>query len=89
MGESLRLSMGRVPLVMAKGGFDTKIRREVDQGDLVDGYDIHVVNGLSSEITVSVIDRIPVSTHQDIKVDVINIDPKPTEMTQRDFIHGT
>lgn len=84
MGESLRLSMGRVPLVMAKKeALIPKSGEKWTKGTLVDGYDIHVVNGLSSEITVSVIDRIPVSTHQDIKVDVINIDPKPTEMTQK------
>jgi len=49
----------------------------------VDGYSIRVANGLSNEASITVIDRIPVSTHQDIKVNTITLDPKPVEITQK------
>jgi len=53
------------------------------KGTLLDGYDITVVNGLSQESYITIVDRIPVSSHQDIKVSNISIEPEPTETTEK------
>lgn len=84
-GESLVISLGRVPLVMAtrEALIPAKSEEKPDKGIFVDGYSIRVANGLSSEASITVIDRIPVSTHQDIKVNTITLDPKPVEITQK------
>lgn len=84
-GESLAISLGKVPLVMAtrEALIPTKSKGKSDNIILSDGYSIRVANGLSSEASITVIDRIPISTHQDIKVNAIALDPKPVEITQK------
>lgn len=83
-GENLRFSLGKSPLVRAtKVDLIPKTGEKWTKGTLLDGYDITVVNGLSQESYITIVDRIPVSSHQDIKVSNISIEPEPTETTQK------
>ena len=87
-GESVTIPLGRVPLVTA-----TK-ERLIPKGDekwwgkgwLEEGYEIRVNNGLSSEVEITLTDRVPVSAHDDIKVETKEISPKPAEQTDKGII---
>jgi hypothetical protein len=87
-GEPVTIPLGRVPLVSA-----TK-ERLIPKGDekwwgkgwLEEGYEIRVNNGLSSEVEITLTDRVPVSAHDDIKVEIKEISPKPAEQTDRGII---
>jgi len=87
-GEPVTIPLGRVPLVTA-----TK-ERLIPKGDekwwgkgwLEEGYEIRVNNGLSSEVEITLTDRVPVSAHDDIKVEIKEISPKPSEQTDKGII---
>ncbi|HHV52402.1 MAG TPA: DUF4139 domain-containing protein, partial [Synergistaceae bacterium] len=56
------------------------------KGWLEEGYEIRVNNGLSSEVEITLTDRVPVSAHDDIKVETKEISPKPAEQTDKGII---
>jgi uncharacterized protein (TIGR02231 family) len=67
-------------------------RREVDKKLIRDrrrlryGYEITVENLLSTEAKVTLHDQVPVSRHEDIKVRLESVEPKPSEQTELNLL---
>jgi len=77
-GDSLKLAFGKVPLVTAK--VEESVPREGTtwgRGKLEKSFTLSVTNGTGTRTAVTVLDRIPVSAQDKIKVEVLAIDPKP------------
>ena len=67
-------------------------RREVDKKLIGDrrrlryGYEITVENLLSSEAKITLYDHVPVPRHEDIKVKLESVEPKPAEQSELDVL---
>jgi len=68
------------------------IRQEVDKRIIGGkrrhqiGYEIHLENLLNSEVNIILQDQIPVSEHEDIKIRLVHIDPKPKNQSELNLI---
>lgn len=86
-GESLKLAFGRVPLV-------TSVVREAvpregttwGRGKLEKSLTLSVTNGTGHGTKVTVLDRIPVSAQEKIKVEILGLEPKPAKQDDRGIL---
>lgn len=86
-GDSLKLAFGKVPLVTAK--VEEAVPREGTtwgRGKLEKSFALSVTNGTGTRTAVTVLDRIPVSAQDKIKVEVLAIDPKPTRTDDKGIL---
>lgn len=76
--ETLLLAFGKSPLITAEKTPIVYTERQTWLGRHVrrDGYNIEVVNGTSQIAEIEIIDRIPVSGHDRVKI-TADIDPEP------------
>jgi uncharacterized protein (TIGR02231 family) len=80
-GEPLRLPFGMASRLTAK---KTPFVRKtgsswLGKGILEDGYTLEITNGMRTERTLTVRDRVPVSVNDKISLEVTKIEPIPTE----------
>lgn len=84
-GEKLTLAFGQTPSV-------TATREEIipkegsnwfGKGKLAQGYTLNITNGLPFEAELMIKDRIPVSAHEKITVEVETLDPQPAEKDEK------
>ncbi len=86
-GESLKLAFGRVPLVTCS--VEEAVPREGTtwgRGRLEKAFTLSVTNGMGTPTAVKVLDRIPVSAQDKIKVEVTTLDPKPSKQDDRGIL---
>ena len=91
-GGELEIYLGTDDRVRVKRKLE---RREVDKKLLGDrrrlryGYEIMLENLLPNEIQVALQDQIPVPRHEDIKVKLEFVEPKPAEQTELNLLEWT
>lgn len=86
-GESLKLAFGRVPLVTSS--LEEAVPREGTtwgRGRLEKAFTLSVTNGMGTQTAVKVLDRVPVSAQDKIKVEVLALDPKPSKQDDRGIL---
>lgn len=86
-GDSLKLAFGRVPLVTA--AVEEGVPREGTtwgRGKLEKSFTISVTNGTGTATAVQVLDRIPVSAQEKIKVEVLALEPRPSKQDDRGIL---
>jgi hypothetical protein len=86
-GESLKLAFGRVPLVTAV--LEEAVPQEGTtwgRGKLEKSFTLSVTNGSGTATDVTVLDRVPVSAQDKIKVEVLSIEPKPARRDDRGIL---
>ncbi len=86
-GDSLKLAFGKVPLVTSK--VEEAVPREGTtwgRGKLEKSFILSVTNGTGTRTAVTVLDRIPVSAQERIKVEVLAIDPKPARKDDKGIL---
>jgi len=86
-GDGLKLAFGRVPLVTA--AVAEAVPREGTtwgRGKLEKSFTISVTNGTGTPAAVKLLDRIPVSAQEKIKVEVMALDPKPSKQDDRGIL---
>ncbi len=79
-GEPLELTFGRSPLITATSDPIVYTERQTWLGRRIlrDGYTITVHNETASQASIVLIDRVPITGHDRISIN-LSIDPKPTE----------
>lgn len=87
-GTPFELAFGMMPLVrgekkpfVSKGGSSW-----MGKGHLEDGYTLDVVNGSDKKLTVTLMDRLPVSAQEKIVVETVKLEPKPTDTDKENLM---
>jgi len=88
-GEKLKVPFGKTPLVKVEKEYliPKEGQKWTGKGWVKRGYTITVTNGTNEDINVTVLDRIPTSANEDIKVEDINITPAPEEKDEKGIIN--
>lgn len=78
-GQDFTVAFGTTPLVRVERekSIGVEGKNWLGKGRLADGYELSVTNGLSSEAVVRVLDRIPTSANEAVRIDVGTMDPQP------------
>jgi hypothetical protein len=87
-GEKLEIPFGKTPLVKVEKEYliPKEGQKWTGKGWIKKGYAITVTNGTNDDINVTVLDRIPTSANEDIKVEDINITPAPEEQDEKGIV---
>ena len=88
VGEKFEMPFGKIPLLKAerKEFIDRKSTSWTGKGRLVKGYTINAVNGLKSKRFVTFMDRVPVSSNEDIEIEILEITPEVSEKDEENIL---
>jgi len=88
IGDKVEIPFGKTPLI--KVTKENLIPKEgqgwIGKGWVKKGYTITVTNGMKKDIEVTIIDRIPTSAKESIKVEEIMMNPTPHEQDEKGII---
>ncbi len=78
-GQDLTVAFGATPLVRVEREKSVGVEGKswLGKGRLADGYELTVTNGLPSETVVRILERVPVSANESVKVEIKTMDPQP------------
>jgi len=86
-GEPLKLAFGKVPLVTAAIEESVPVEGTTwGRGKLEKAFTLSVTNGMGTPTNVSLLDRVPVSAQEKIRIDVLVLDPKPSKQDDRGIL---
>ena len=87
-GSDILIAFGRTPRV--KASKEKLVSKEgstwTGRGRTEDGYTIEVTNGMPHPVAVTLKDRIPISSRENISVEVLRIEPKPDEQSEQNLL---
>jgi len=88
VGEKFEMPFGKIPLLKAKRKefIDRESTSWTGKGRLVKGYTINAVNGLKSKRYVTFMDRVPVSSNEDIEVEILEITPEVSQKDEKNIL---
>lgn len=87
-GEKFTMAFGRSPMIKTKREkiIPKKGSTWIGKGTLQEGYIITVTNGFETDMDVTVIDRLPLSIQENIKVSMIEAEPEPDDRSDKDIL---
>ena len=86
-GEPLKLAFGKVPLVTAAIEEAVPVEGTTwGRGKLEKAFTLSVTNGMGTPTNVSLLDRVPVSAQEKIRIEVLVLDPKPSKQDDRGIL---
>ena len=86
-GESLKLAFGKVPLVTAALEESVPLEGTTwGRGRLEKSFTLSVTNGMGVPMAVTLVDRVPVSAQEKIRIEVLALEPKPSKRDERGIL---
>lgn len=87
-GQDLAVAFGTTPLVRVEKEKSIGVEGKswLGKGRLADGYELSVTNGLPSETVVRVLERVPVSANESVKVEIKTMDPQPASFDREGLL---
>ncbi|NLI95171.1 MAG: DUF4139 domain-containing protein, partial [Synergistaceae bacterium] len=86
-GESLKLAFGKVPLVTAALEESVPLEGTTwGRGRLEKSFTLSVTNGMGIPMAVTLVDRVPVSAQEKIRIEVLALEPKPSKRDERGIL---
>jgi len=86
-GETLKLAFGKVPLVTAVIEEAVPLEGTTwGRGKLEKAFTLSVTNGMGTPTNVRLLDRVPVSAQEKIRIEVLALDPRPSRQDDRGIL---
>ena len=79
-GKTPRVKVSKEKLVSKEGSTWT------GRGRIEDGYTIEVTNAMPHPVTVTLKDRIPMSSRENISVEILRIEPRPDDHSEQNLL---